>query len=147
MLHDQVNRMNVVGRTILGVLGLWHGLAAIQNFFDVLASTGIATRLRPLASKNFELIAKVAEPLRPPRTAIAVLLTGAAKIEAAASVSFVRGAIAGEGAELGFALSLALFGSFFLIDDALDDYDLGTKHRAIFTLLAAGYAAVRAAKA
>jgi hypothetical protein len=138
--------MNLVGRTILGVLGLWHGLAAIQNIFDVLASTGVAAGLRPLASKNFELIAKATQPLHVPRNAIAVLLTKAACIEAAASVSFARGALAGEDGDLGFALSLALFGSFFLIDDALDDYDLGAKHRAIFTLVAAGYAAARAAK-
>jgi len=137
--------MNLVRRTILGVLGLWHGLAATQNVFDVLASTGIATGLRPLASKNFDMIANVAEPLHPSRTAIAVLLTGAATIEAAASVSFVRAAFTGEGAEVGFALSLALFGSFFLIDDGLDDYDLGAKHRAIFTLVVAGYAATKAA--
>jgi len=138
--------MNLVGRTILGVLGLWHGLAATQNVFDVLASTRIAAGLRPLASKNFELIAKVAEPLHLPKTAIAILLTGAATVETAASLSFARGAIVGEANELGFALSLALFGSFFLIDDALDDYDLGAKHRAIFTLVAAGYAATKAAK-
>ncbi len=138
--------MRLVGRTILAVLGVWHGLAAIQNVFDVLASTGVATGLRPLASKNFELIAKMAERLHPPKAAIAVLLTKAAAVEAAASVSFVRAAIADEDAELGFVLSLALFGSFFLIDDALDDYDLGAKHRAIFTLVAAGYAAARAAK-
>ncbi len=138
--------MNLVRRTILAVLGLWHGLAAIQNFFDVLASTGIAAGLRPLASKNFELIAKAAKGLHPPTAAIAVLLTGAAGIEAGACGSFVRGAIADEDGELGFALSLALFGSFFLIDDALDDYDLGSKHRAIFTLVAAGYAAAKAAK-
>jgi hypothetical protein len=138
--------MNLVGRTILAVLSLWHGLAAIQNFFDVLASTGVAARLRPLASKNFDLIAKVAEPVHLPKPAIAVLLTGAATMETAAAVSFVRGATAGENYELGFTLSLALFGSFFLIDDALDDYDLGAKHRAIFTLVAAGYAAARAAK-
>jgi len=68
-----VKHTNVVGRIVLAVLGLWHGLAAIQNFFDV--------------------------------------------------------------------------HSFFLIDDALDDYELGAKHRAIFTLVAAGYAAAKAAKA
>ena len=146
MLRDKVKRMNVVGRTVLAVLGLWHGLAAIQNFFDVLASTGIDAGLRPLASKNFDVIAKMAEPLHLRKGSIAALLTGAATIETAASVSFARGAIAGEESNVGFALSLALFGSFFLIDDALDDYELGAKHRAIFTLVAAGYAAAKAAK-
>jgi hypothetical protein len=77
---------------------------------------------------------------------LAALLTGAATIETVASVSFARGAIEGEESNVGFALSLALFGSFFLIGDALDDYDLGAKHRAVFTLVAAGYSAAKAAK-
>ena len=136
--------MNPIGRTVLGVFGLWHGLAAIQNIFDILASTGIEPRLRPLASKNLALIGKLAEPLRPPKSSIVVLLAGASVVEAATSASFLYGAIEGDRSEFGFSLSLGLFGAFFLIDDAFDDYDLGAKHRAIFTLVAAGYAATRA---
>jgi hypothetical protein len=68
--------MNVVGRTVLAVLGLWHGLAAIQNFFDVLASTGIDAGLRPVASKNFDLIAKMAAPLHLRKGAIGGALDG-----------------------------------------------------------------------
>jgi hypothetical protein len=139
--------MNSVGRSVLAVLSLWHGLAAIQNVFDILASNGIAPSLRPLASKNFELVAKLAQSLHPPRSTLVALLTCASAIEAVASVSFARGALEGEQSELGFALSLALFGSFFLIDDAFDNYELGAKHRAIFTLIAAGYAASKAAEA
>jgi hypothetical protein len=138
--------MTLVGRTILAVLGLWNGLAAIQNVFDVLASTGIAAGLRPLASKNFDLIAKETAPVHPPQAAIALLLSGAAGMEAVAAVSFARGALSGKESELGFALSLALFGAFFIIDDAFDDYELGAKHRGVFTLLGAGYVAIKAAK-
>jgi hypothetical protein len=138
--------MNAVGRTIHGVLGLWHGLAAIQNVFDLLATTGVAPELRPLASKNFALIEKLAEPLHLPQRTITVLLAGASAIEAAAAAAYARGALGGERSELGFGLSLALFGAFFLIDDVFDDYDLGTKHRAIFTLVATGYATSGAAR-
>jgi hypothetical protein len=139
-------RGHLVRRTILAVLGTWHGLAATQNTFDLLASTGVAPRLRPLASKNMELVAKLTEPLHPSKSTLVLLVSGAAAIEAAASLSFVRGAVDGKRSELGFCLSLTLFGTFFLIDDAFDEYDLGAKHRAIFSLLAVSYLAVRAAK-
>jgi len=133
--------MNSVGRAIHAVLGLWHGLAAVQNVFDVLASTGVAPDLRPVASKNFELIGKLLEPLHPSTGVVSALLAVVAAIEAAASVSFFRGAVAGETSDDGFAVSLVLFGAFFLIDDAFDGYQIGSDHRAIFTLLAAAYAA------
>jgi hypothetical protein len=135
--------MNPVGRTLLGVLGLWHGLAAVQNVFEILVSGGIAPGLRPVASKNYELIAKVVQPLHPPKAVLLAMLAGASAIEAVAAVSFAGGAIDGEPRELGFALSLALFGAFFLIDDAFDDYDLGARHRAVFTLVASAYAAAK----
>jgi hypothetical protein len=135
--------MNPVGRTLLGVLGLWHGLAAIQNVFEILASSGVAPGLRSIASKNYELIAKVMQPLHPPKALLLAMLAGASGIEAIAAVSFSRGALDGEPSELGFVLSLVLFGSFFLIDDAFDDYDLGARHRAIFTLVASAYAAAK----
>jgi hypothetical protein len=138
--------MTPAGRSVLGVLGLWHGLAAVQNVFDILASTGVAPGLRPLASKNLELVGKLVEPLNPPKGALVALLAGASAVEAVAFASFARGALDGDRSELGFSLSLALFGSFFLIDDAFDNYDLGAKHRAIFTLVAAGYAACKAAE-
>ena len=95
------------------------------------------------ASKTLELIGK----LGPGETVdiLVVLLSGAAAIEALAGLAYVRGALVDESADAGFALSLVLFGSFFLIDDAFDDYDIGAKHRAI--LHARGrvaYGAVRA---
>jgi hypothetical protein len=139
--------MKPAGKAVLAVLGLWHGLAAIQNVCDILAGTGVAPGLRPLASKNLELVGKLAAPLHPPKEALVALLAGASALEAAACVSFSSGALQGTEAELGFTFSLALFGAFFLIDDAFDDYDLGAKHRAIFTLVAVGYAAAKAAEA
>ncbi len=132
---------------MLSVLALWHGLCAVQNVFDILAETGAAPALGPVASKNLPMIVKLAAPLRLPKTALVALLAGVSGAQAAASVAFVRGAIAGRRSEAGFALSLALFGSFFLIDDAFDQYELGAKHRAVFALLAAAYAACRAAEA
>jgi hypothetical protein len=139
--------MNSVGRTIHAVLGLWHGLAAIQNIFDTLASIEVAPGLRPIASKNFQLIGKLLERLHPAKESVATLLTAVAAVEAIASVSFLRGAVDGEASEDGFAVSLALFGAFFLIDDAFDGYKIGSDHRAIFTLVAVGYAASRTARA
>lgn len=109
----------------------------------MLASTGVAPGLRPIAAKNFRMIAKLAAPLHPPKWLPAALLSGAAAIEALAAVSYLRGALSDGRSDAGFALSLWLFGAFFLIDDAFDDYDLGAKHRAIFTLVAATYAASR----
>jgi hypothetical protein len=67
-----------------------------------------------------------------------------AAVEAIASVAFLRGAVDGEESNDGFAVSLALFGAFFLIDDAFDGYQIGGDHRAIFTLVAAGYVASKA---
>jgi hypothetical protein len=138
--------MNLAGRTTLGMLGLWHGLAATQNAFDILADTEVIPELRPLASKNLSLMAKLTAPLEPSKSALVALLSAAAAIEAAACLAFFRGALAGTRSDAGFALSLLLFGAFFTIDDAFDDYDLGAKHRAIFTMLAAAYAATRAAE-
>jgi hypothetical protein len=129
---------------MLGILGAWHGLASVQNAFDVLASTGVAPGLRPYASKNFKLIAEAAKSVHPSRQTIALLLTGAAAAEALAGTALTAAALRGKSGEFGFAVSMMLFGAFFLIDDALDDYDLGADHRAIFTMLAASYAAVRA---
>jgi hypothetical protein len=133
--------MNSVGRKLHAVLGLWHGLAAVQNVFDILASTGVAPGLRPFASKNVEAIGKLLERVHPSKETIAALLAVAAATEAVASVSFFRGAVDGETSNDGFAVSLALFGGFFLIDDAFDGYQMGADHRAIFTLVATAYAA------
>jgi hypothetical protein len=133
--------VNAVGRTIHAVLGLWHGLAAIQNIFDILASIEVAPGLRPIASKNFQMIGKLLERVHPSKENVATLLTTVAAVEAIASVAFLRGAVDGEESNAGFAVSLALFGAFFLIDDAFDGYQIGSDHRAIFTLVAAGYAA------
>jgi hypothetical protein len=138
--------MNSVGRTLHAVLGLWHGLAAVQNVFDILASTGVVPALRPLASKNTELIGKLLERLHPSKEQIAGLLAVAVAGEAVASVAFLRGAVDGEVSDDGFVLSLALFGGFFLVDDAVDGYALGADHRAIFTLIAAAYAASKMAR-
>jgi hypothetical protein len=138
--------MNSVGRTIHAVLGLWHGLAAAQNIFDILATTGVAPQLRPLASKNVEAIGKTLERLHPSEENVSALLAVAAAAEGVASASFLRGAFDGEISLDGFALSLALFGGFFLVDDAFDVYTLGADHRAIFTLVAASYVASRAAQ-
>ena len=139
--------MNSVGRTIHAVLGLWHGLASIQNVFDILASIEVAPGLRPIASKNFKPIGKLLEPLHPSKENVAVLLTIVAAIEAGASVAFVRGAIDGEASDDAFVASLILFGGFFLVDDAFDGYRMGSDHRAIFTLVAASYAASKTDRA
>jgi hypothetical protein len=139
--------MNSVGRTIHAILGLWHGLASIQNVFDILASTEVAPGLRPVASKNFQLIGKLLERLHPSKANVAALLTIVAAIEAVASVAFLRGAVDGEESNDAFVGSLILFGAFFLIDDAFDGYQMGSDHRAIFTLVAASYAASNAALA
>jgi hypothetical protein len=139
--------MNSVGRTIHAVLGFWHGLASIQNVFDILASTEVAPGLRPVASKNFQLIGKLLERLRPTKATVAALLTVVAAIEAAASIAFLRGAVDGEESDDAFVVSLILFGSFFLIDDAFDGYQMGSDNRAIFTLVATSYAASRSARA
>jgi hypothetical protein len=133
--------MDAIGKAIHCTLGCWHGLAAVQNTADVLATTGLAPELRPVASKNVALIGKLAEPLHPTRRTIATLVIGAAIVEAVAGAAFLRAAFGNGRSQLGFSLSLALFGTFFLIDDALDDYELGAKHRATFALLAAAYAA------
>ncbi len=138
--------MKAAGRTIHTVLGLWHGVAAVQNAFDILATTGLVPELRPFASKNAAMIAKLLERLQPSTLQVAVLLGGVCALQAAAAASFARGAIGGKSDDLGFALSLALFGAFFLVDDAFDNYELGADHRAIFTLVAASYSACKAAR-
>jgi hypothetical protein len=133
--------MNTVPKVIHGTLGVWHALAALQNAADVLATSGIAPALRPVASKNVALIGELVKPLHLTQRTIATRVIGVCIVEAVSGAAFLRAA-RGEGrSEFGFGLSLALFGAFFLIDDALDNYDLGAKHRAIFALLAASYVA------
>jgi hypothetical protein len=138
--------MTAVGKTIHGTLGFWHGLAALQNAADVLATSGIAPKLRPLASKNVALVGELAKPLHPTQRTIATLVIGATIVEAVAAVAYLRAALGNGRSELGFGLSLALFGAFFLIDDAFDNYELAAKHRATFALLAASYAACGTAR-
>ncbi len=133
--------MNAVPKVIHGTLGVWHALAALQNAADVLATSGVAPALRPIASKNVALIGELVQPLHLTQRTIGTLVIGVSLVEAVSAAAFLRATL-GEGrAEFGFGLSLALFGAFFLIDDAFDSYDLGAKHRAIFALLAASYAA------
>jgi len=138
--------MNMVGRTVHLALGSWLVLAALQNAADVLATSGFAPQLRPVASKNVALVGKVAEPLHLAPRSIAALVMCASVIEAAAAAAFLRSALAGKRSEFGFGLSLVLFSGFFVIDDAFDDYELGAKHRAIFALFAAAYAACGSAR-
>jgi hypothetical protein len=133
--------MKSVGRTVHGVLALWHAIAATQNVFEILVATKAAPALAPFASKNLQLVEKVVGPLHLPGATGCALLAGASALEFAASLGFIRGALSGRRNDPAFAASLLLFGSFFLIDDALDDYDLGAKHRAIFTLIVAAYSA------
>jgi hypothetical protein len=135
--------MRLVGRTIAVVLGLWHGQAAVQNALDILATTDVAPELRPFAAKNCELVGKLLKPIKPSRATIVYLVGGAAAMEAVVASAFIVSAVRGIRSEFGFAIALTLFGAFFVIDDAFDDYDLGADHRAIFTLFAAAYAASR----
>jgi hypothetical protein len=140
-IQDGGQRMIAVPKVIHGTLGFWHALAALQNAADVLATSGVAPALRPIASKNVALIGELVQPLHLTQRTIGTLVIGVSLVEAVSAAAFLRATL-GEGrAEFGFGLSLALFGAFFLIDDAFDSYDLGAKHRAIFALLAASYAA------
>jgi len=68
-------------------------------------------------------------------------------LEAAAAAGFCRGAVRGRRSEFGFSAALALFGAFFLIDDAFDDYDEGARHRSVFAMLIVGYMATAPRKA
>ncbi len=133
--------MKAVAKTIHGTLGFWHALAALQNVADILATSGVAPALRPLASKNVALVGELVKPLHLTQRTIITLVSGVSIVEAVAAAAYLRAALRERRSELGFGLSLALFGAFFLIDDAFDNYDLGAKHRATFALLAASYAA------
>jgi hypothetical protein len=133
--------MNAVSKTIHGTLGFWNTLAALQNVADVLATSGVAPALRPLASKNVVLVGDLVKPLHLTQRTILTLVIGVSIVEAVAAAAYLRAALGERRSELGFGLSLALFGAFFLIDDAFDNYDLGAKHRATFALLAASYTA------
>ncbi|MGD1067303.1 MAG: hypothetical protein ABR975_10850 [Vulcanimicrobiaceae bacterium] len=136
--------MRSVSRVVLTILAAWQGLAAAQNLADVLVEADLVPTLRPVASKNYGMIADLLAPLHPPRELVLSLLAGCATIEALAAGAFAR-ALAGEpeAAETGFALSLTLFGAFFLIDDALDAYEMGAKHRDAFLLFLAAAVSVR----
>ncbi|HTW84269.1 MAG TPA: hypothetical protein VMD91_09400 [Candidatus Sulfotelmatobacter sp.] len=136
--------MRSVSRMVLTILATWQGLAAIQNLADVLVEADLAPQLRPVASKNYPMIADLLAPLHPPRELVLGLLTGCAAVETLAAVALARGASGDrERAENGFALSLGLFGAFFLIDDAFDAYEMGAKHRDAFVLFLAAAVAVR----
>ena len=132
--------MTAVGKTIHGTLGFWHGLAALQNAADVLATSGIAPKLRPLASKNVALVGELAKPLHPTQRTIATLVIGATIVEAVAAVAYLRAALGNGRSELGFGLPRTL--RRFLSDRRrVHNYELAAKHRATFALLAASYAA------
>jgi hypothetical protein len=122
-----------VRRTVLTVLSAWHGLAAVKNLCDLAAAFDVVPAAKRIGSGNFAAIENLLAPLRPPKELLGTLLLGAAALEAAAAVGFAL-----DRGEPAFALSLALFGSFAVIDELMADYQLDETHREIlvFVLLA-----------
>jgi len=122
-----------VRRVVLTVLSAWHGLAAVKNLCDLAAAFEVVPAAKRIGSGNFAAIEKLLGPLHPPKGLLGALLLGAAAIEGAVAVGFARGR-----AEPAFALSLALFGAFAVIDELMADYQLDETHREIlvFVLLA-----------
>jgi hypothetical protein len=127
-----------VRRTVLIVLSAWHGLAAFKNLCDLGASFGIVPAAARWRSHNFAAMEKLLAPLRLSRPVLGTLLAGAAGVEAAAAIAFARG-----DDELAFALAVALFGSFALVDEAMADYELDETHREILVFVLTAYLVTR----
>ena len=130
--------MPSVRRTLLTVLSAWHGLAAFKNLCDLCAEFELVPGVESWGSRNFAAMEKLLAPLRPPRPLLGVMLAGVIGLEAAIAVAFAR-----ERDELGFALAVALFGSFAVVDEAMVDYELDETHREILVFVLISYLAVR----
>jgi hypothetical protein len=126
--------MPTVRRTVLAVLSAWHGLAALKNLCDLAAAFGIVPAARRFGSGNFAAIEKLLAPLHAPRELLGTLLLGAAALEGAAAAGFAL-----DRGEPAFALSLALFGSFAVIDELMADYQLDETHREILSFVLIAY--------
>jgi hypothetical protein len=131
--------MPSVRRTALAVLSAWHGLAAFKNLCDLAAEFEIVPGAAPLGSKNFAAMEKLLAPLHPPRELLGLLLGGVAVVETAIALAFAK-----DRDELGFALAVALFGSFTLVDEAMADYELDATHREILVFILTAYLVTRA---
>jgi hypothetical protein len=127
-----------VRRAVLIVLSAWHGLAAFKNLCDLGATFGIVPAAARWRSHNFAAMEKLLAPLRLPRPLLGTLLAGVVGVEVAAAVAFAR-----NDDELAFALAVALFGSFALIDEAMADYELDETHREVLVFVLVGYLATR----
>jgi hypothetical protein len=132
--------MPPVRRALLAVLSAWHGLAAVKNACDLCAEFGVLPGAAAFGSKNFAAIERLLSPLRLPRESLGVLLAGVAAAEGTIAVAFARG-----DEDLAFALGVALFGSFALVDEAMVDYALDETHRDILVLLLIAYLVVKTA--
>ena len=130
--------MPSVRRTILTVLSAWHGLAAFKNLCDLAAEFGLAPAAARYGSKNFAAMEKLLASLHPSRGLLGGLLAGVVAVETAVGLAFAK-----DRDELGFALAVALFGSFALIDEAMTDYELDETHREVLALLLIAYLATR----
>jgi hypothetical protein len=69
---------------------------------------------------------------------LGTLLAGATGVEAAAAIAFAR-----DDDELAFALAVALFGSFALVDEAMADYELDETHREVLVFVLVAYLVTR----
>jgi hypothetical protein len=135
---------------VAATLGIWQGVAALENVAEILrASSEGGAAVEAVASNNLTLVKRLLARLRLGNDALGRLLGGIAPCECASAIALMRAALGrGESArrsvDLGFGISLGLFGAFFIGDDALHDYDLGAAHRNVFATLCVAFLAVRA---
>jgi len=132
---------------VTGIVGIWQGIAALENAAEVLQAFGEnEPAVDAVASRNRALIARVLARFRLPDKALGLMLAAVASVEAVSCGALLRAAFSsGDAAavprRLGFGLSLALFGGFFIVDEIMHDFELEASHRGIFTMLCAAYVA------
>ena len=128
-------------RGILLFWAAWFAIAALTNIADLLVASAVLSADWPFASGNYELIATLTNRYPRPAWMVAVLLVGAIGWESAAALLFARAFAAWPQtdaarrlarARAAYAVALALWASFLLIDEVLIAYDMEATHLRLF---------------
>jgi len=127
-------RVPSVSRIVMVTLGLWLAVAAITNIIDLVSAMMGDLTWGHGSGNLFQMAGLMAVYFRPPLWLLEVLLAGVIVIEAAAAAFFLLNRTA-----LAFALALALFCAFIIVDDIFLGYQIEASHRTIFIMLCAAY--------
>lgn len=129
-----------IQRSILLFWAIWFGVVTSTNVCDALVAMGLLPPDWPYASGNFGLIAQVTSRYSPPSFLLGALFAGVIAWEGLACGLFLRAwsawrVAADRGraaARLAYALAIALWAAFLIVDELFIAYDVSGTHLNLF---------------